>query len=107
LWSPPDGADVQREQLDHLIETIDLAGVELGVIPLRSPMPVAPLSGFRLLDSELVFVETLTGEQVLTGAEAITPVIEAFEVLRAAATTGGDAVALIRRVADELASADG
>lgn len=71
-------------------------------------MPVAPLSGFRLLDSELVFVESLTGEQVLTDAEAITPVIEAFEMLREAATTGGAAAgALIRRVADALGSADG
>jgi len=39
--------------------------------------------------------------------EAITPVMEAFEMLREAATTGGDAVALIRRVADVLGTADG
>lgn len=79
LWSAPDGTEAQRKQLEHLIATIDLPNVELGVIPLRSPMPVAPLSGFRLLD------------------------IEAFEVLRAAATTGRGAVALIRSVASEMA----
>jgi transcriptional regulator with XRE-family HTH domain len=103
LWSAPDGTDAQRKQLEHLIATIDLPDVELGVIPLRSPMPVAPLSGFRLLDAELVFIESLTGEQVLTETDAITPVIEAFEVLRAAATTGRGALALIRSVASEMA----
>ena len=101
LWSPPGALEVQAAQLDHLVAVSDLPGVELGVIPLRSPMVIIPVSGFRVLDDELVFVESLAGEQVLEG-EQITPIVRAFEALRRAAVTGPDAVALIHRVAAGL-----
>jgi hypothetical protein len=64
-------------------------------------MVIIPVSGFRVLDDELVFVESLAGEQVLEG-EQITPIVRAFEALRRAAVTGPDAVALIHRVAAGL-----
>jgi len=35
--------------------------VELGIIPLGT-LPVMPVSGFAVYDTELVLVETLTGE---------------------------------------------
>ena len=74
----------------------------MGVIPLRAPIPVLPLSGFRLLDDEFVFVESLVGEQRLDDPEEIAPIIRAFDVLRDAGVTGGQALALIQRVAAEL-----
>lgn len=102
LWSAPGTREVQREQLDHLVVASELPGVELGVIPLRAPMPVLPLSGFRLLDDEFVFVESLAGEQRLDDPEEIAPITRAFEALRGAAATGDQAAVLIQRVAAEL-----
>jgi len=98
LLSTPGSPEVQRAQLAHLVVVSSLASVELGVIPLPA-MPVVPLSGFRLLDDEFVFVESLAGEQLLDDPEDITPIIRAFDVLRAAATSGTQAVALIQRAA--------
>lgn len=60
-------------------------------------MPMMPLSGFRVLDEEFVYIETLYGEQRYS--DRIAPIIEAFEAARRAALTGGDAVELIQRVA--------
>lgn len=102
LWSPPGTREVQSNQLDHLVAVSDLPGVEIGVIPLRAPMPVLPLSGFRLLDDEFVFVESLAGEQRLDDPEEIAPIIRAFEALRGAAETGRQAVVLIQRIAATL-----
>ncbi len=102
LWSSPGTAQIQLDQLDYLVVVSELPGVELGVIPLRAPMPVLPLSGFRLLDDEFVFVESLAGEQRLDDPEEIAPIIRAFEVLRGAAATGDQVAALIRRVAAEM-----
>lgn len=106
LWSAPGGLDVQEAQLDHLAAVGELPGIELGVVPLRAPMPVMPLSGFRLLDEEFVFVESLAGEQRLEGSE-ITPILRAFEAVRHAAVTGTEVVALIRRVRGKLRGEDG
>jgi hypothetical protein len=102
LWSLPGTAEIQLSQLDYLVVVSEFPGVELGVIPLRAPMPVLPLSGFRLLDDEFVFVESLAGEQRLDDPEEIAPIIRAFEVLRGAAVTGRQVVALIQRAAAEL-----
>lgn len=101
LLSAPGDPRVQRAQLDHLVVVSNLPDVELGVVPLRA-MPVVPLSGFRLLDDEFAFVESLAGEQRLDNPDDITPIIRAFEALRSAATSGDQTVALIQRVAAEL-----
>lgn len=102
LWSAPAGLEVQEAQLDHLAVVPEIPDVELGVIPLRAPMAIMPLSGFRVLDDEFVFMESLAGEQRLDDPEAIAPILRAFEVLRGAAVSGGKVVALIQRVAAEL-----
>lgn len=101
LWSAPGGVDVQVDQLAHLEMVSTVLGVELGVMPLRAPMVVLPISGFRVFDDELVIVELLDGEKALRDDRA-TPMLRAFEALRAEALTGPDAVALIQRVATEL-----
>ena len=51
-------------------------------------MPVLPLSGFRSLDDEFVFVESLVGEQRLDDPEEIAPIVRAFDALRDAAVDG-------------------
>ncbi len=103
LWSPPGDKTVQIAQLRNLTALSELPSVELSVIPLRSRMPIVPLSGFRILDDEFVFIESLVAEHRF-GGEQITPIMTAFQTLRRCAVAGPDAVALIRRVTADLRS---
>ncbi|MGH3943820.1 MAG: hypothetical protein ACRDRY_03690 [Pseudonocardiaceae bacterium] len=57
---------------------VDLAG---WVASLDGASPVLPLSGFWL-DEDTVYIETLTGEQQLTGPDHIAVYAKAFELLR-------------------------
>jgi uncharacterized protein DUF5753 len=69
---------------------------------VSQPCPVMPLAGFSLHENDAVFVETLTGEQRLDDPGEVAAYTRMFELLRDAAATGPDAVALIQRVATEL-----
>jgi hypothetical protein len=60
-----------------------------------------PLSGFWL-DENAVYIETLTGEQQLTGPDDIAVYTKAIELLSVSSLAGQEAVALIQRVAAEL-----
>lgn len=60
-----------------------------------------PLSGFWL-DEDVVYIETLTGEQQLTGLDDIAVYAKACELLSVSSLADQDAVALIQRVAAEL-----
>ena len=73
-----------------------LESVELGVLPLRAPMPALPMAGFALHDDNFVLVETLTAEQRLDEPGEVAVYRQAFEQLLHAAATGDDAVALVR-----------
>lgn len=102
LLSAPAGVDVQVEQLDYLAEVSALLTVDLGVVPLRRPMVVMPLSGFRLLDEEFAFVESLAGEQRLDDPREVRVYVEAFDELRRAALTGAAVVELVESIAAGL-----
>jgi transcriptional regulator with XRE-family HTH domain len=83
----------------QLIRLIDLAGLptlELGIIPFSADVRVWPLSGFRLYH-DLVIVESLVGEQQLSGPEDVSRYENYLELLQETANTGPDAVAIIRR----------
>ncbi|MGH3832663.1 MAG: helix-turn-helix domain-containing protein [Pseudonocardiaceae bacterium] len=95
--------DTLLGQLDRLVILAGLASVDLRVLPWAVASPVMPLSGFWL-DADAVYIETLTGEQELTGPDDIAVYAKAFELLRTAALAGEDAAALIQRVAAELRS---
>lgn len=88
-------------QLDKLISVAGLPSVELAIVPLRA-VPVMPVGGFALFDSELVVAESLTGEQRMSEPDEVAVYVKAFDALRDAAATGPDAVELIQRVAAEL-----
>lgn len=100
LLSMPGSPDVRAGQLEKLASVAGLRGVEVGIVPLRAAMVAPPLSGFRLLDEDLVITESLAGEQHITGSEEVRAYIEVLDALRAVAVTGDDAVALIRRSRD-------
>jgi transcriptional regulator with XRE-family HTH domain len=88
-------------QLTKLASIAELPSVELGIIPLGA-VPVMPLGGFAIYDSDLVVSESLAGEQSIDDPEQVALYLKAFDELRAAAVTGADAVALIERVAAGL-----
>jgi Domain of unknown function (DUF5753) len=83
-----------------LVSVSDLPTVELGIVPFPM-MPIMPLSSFSLHD-DVVYIETLTGEQQLYEPDEVAVYNRAFELLRAASRTGPDAVVLIQRIATEL-----
>jgi transcriptional regulator with XRE-family HTH domain len=100
LRSTPGTIETLLGQLDRLVSLADLPTVELGIVPFPM-MPVMPLSSFTLHD-DVVYIETLTGEQQLSEPDEVAVYVKAFELLRAASATGPDAVALIQRIAAEL-----
>ena len=89
-------------QLDRLTVIAGLATVELGVLPFATPLPVFPLSGFDLHDTNTVFVETMTGEQRLDDPEEVALYVHFLDQLQDAAATGPEVTTLIRRVLTEL-----
>lgn len=87
-------------QLDRLISFAALASVEIGVLRFDTPSPLLPLAGFAINDGQVVWVETLTGEQRLDDSEEVAAYAAAFEAALRAAARGDDAVDLIRAAAD-------
>ena len=102
LHDPPGAIETLVGQLDRLVAMAGLASVDLAVLPMGTRMPVLPLSSFAAHDKQLVFVETMTGEQRLDEPDEVAVYVMAFELLRNAAATGPAAVALIQRVAAGL-----
>ncbi len=102
LHDPPGPLETLVGQLDRLVAVAGLASVDLAVLPVGTRMPVLPLSSFTVHDKRVVLVETMTGEQRLDEPDEVAVYVKAFDLLRAAAITGPDAVALVQRVAADL-----
>ncbi len=100
LRSTPGTIQTLLGQLDRLISVSDLPTVEFGIVPFPM-MPVMPLSSFSVHD-DVVYIETLTGEQQLYEPDEVAVYRKALGLLRAASLTGPDAVVLIQRIATEL-----
>lgn len=67
LWLRPFGADVQREQLRHLLEVMRLPTVSFGVIPMAADRRgFRPRESFDITDDELITVELASGFLSLT-----------------------------------------
>lgn len=102
LWTHFGSVNTLLGQLDRLVTLAELDSVELGIVPVVNPSPIMPLAGFSLHDNDVLYVETLTDEHRVEDPEQIAAHVRAFDLLRDAAATGPDAVALIRRVAAGL-----
>lgn len=100
LHNRPGSRDTMRGQLEQLATLAGLATIELGVIPFTVPMPIMPICGFSL-DDDLVYIESLSGEQRLYEPEEVAVYTQAFDVLRAAAAEH-DAITLIREALEQL-----
>jgi transcriptional regulator with XRE-family HTH domain len=95
-------SDALAGQLDRLIAVAGLKTVTLGVLRFETPSPVLPLAGFALNDASVVWVETLTGEQMLDDPVEVAAYAEAFNAAVAAAATDAAAVDVIRRAQQRL-----
>jgi transcriptional regulator with XRE-family HTH domain len=102
LWTYFDTTDTLRGQLDRLVTLSGLVSVELGVLRIAQPSPAMPLSGFSIHDEDVVFVETLTGEQRLEDPSEVLAYLKMFDLLREAAATGPEAIALIQNALAQL-----
>jgi transcriptional regulator with XRE-family HTH domain len=97
LWFRPFSAEVQREQLAHLLDVMMLPSVSLSIIPMRADRHgCRPRESFDITDSDLVTIEMLTGFLSLTHPNEIAAYVTAWEQLYSIAVRGKKARALIR-----------
>jgi hypothetical protein len=96
--------DVLVGQLRKLLSVMQLRTVELGIIGLGQPVPAFPLT-FRVLDDDLIITETIVGEHYYSAAidpKNVAVFLQAFDDLRAAASHGDEAAAIIEQVIEDL-----
>ena len=95
-------ADLQAGQLGRLLEVMAMPNVSLGIIPLMTPRPAVPSTGFWILDDQLVALETPTASIEVTQPQEMRLYIRMFDVLAAVAVYGKQARALILGILEEL-----
>jgi transcriptional regulator with XRE-family HTH domain len=96
------GAEVMAGQLEHLLATMKLPRLRLGVIPVGAPYRVPLNDGFWIMDEALVQFDTYTAELSLIRPDEIALYGRAFERLAAIAVYGPEARALISQILDSL-----
>lgn len=97
-------SEILAAQLGKLLSVMRLPTVELGVIGFGQKMPTYPL-GFRVYGDELIVTESIAGERYFAAdmePDEVAAFLEAFDVLRQAASYGDEAETIIRRVLDDL-----
>ncbi|MFE9556828.1 helix-turn-helix domain-containing protein [Streptomyces sp. NPDC006692] len=95
------GADTMAAQLGHLLMTMDLPHVALGIIPFTRQRTVWPMPTFTIFDNHRVHADTLDSASTLMQPSQVELYERAFERLAQDAAKGAAARAL---VADVLAS---
>jgi len=97
-------APVLIAQLGKLLAVLRLPSVELGVIGFDQRVPTYPY-GVRVLDDELAVVESPVDEHEYTAAEKpkdLATLLEQFNEMRLAASTGAEAETIIQGALDHL-----
>jgi Domain of unknown function (DUF5753) len=108
LWFRPYGAEVQREQLTHLLDVMRLPSVSLGIIPMRADRHGhRPRESFDVTDSDLVTIELLSGFLSLTHPDEIAVYAMAWKQLYSIAVHGRKARVLVQGALDGLDEAIG
>jgi transcriptional regulator with XRE-family HTH domain len=96
LWFRPFGAEVQRDQLRHLLEVMRLPAVSFGVIPMNAGRRgFRPRESFDITDDEFVTVELISGFLSLTHPAEVAMYRKAWADLMSLAVHGDRARALI------------
>ena len=97
------GADVLREQLQHLRSTMSLPSVTLGIIPFAADRSLLrPVEMFFLFDDKQVDVELVSGWLRVTQPSEVGMYSEAFTRLAEMAVYGNAARALVNQAIDAL-----
>jgi hypothetical protein len=95
--------DTLLDQVERLGDLCDgVQPLTLGIVPIVHELPLIPLSGYTIYDSDVVILETLSAEQQLSSEEEVSQYIGSFEALCRVAVWGAEASKLIRRVAATL-----
>ncbi|MFE1346649.1 Scr1 family TA system antitoxin-like transcriptional regulator [Streptomyces sp. NPDC058757] len=103
LYAHVGPAETMAGQLDRLIGLIGMSTVELGVVPLRAPMPLTPKHAFWIFEEQRVVVETINTELQYDGAEDVELYTRVWDTLAEHAVTGLQAQRLIGRVRASIA----
>lgn len=94
LICPP---EVLRAQIDRLLSVAGLDTVELGIVPLATPVKIAAGDDFWLLDGRLVIAETWHAEMWLDAPEDVALYGKVWDTLAQSALYGRQAHRLIMR----------
>lgn len=106
LWHPIAPPEVMTGQIHRLIATIGMPNVRFGILPLRRRLPHPPGESFWILD-RIVLVETVTGERRIVDPDEVDLYQKLADRLWKTAVEGDDARALLLRLAQDYADADG
>jgi transcriptional regulator with XRE-family HTH domain len=100
-------AEVMHGQLTHLVTLADRPNVTIHVVPFTAGVPVY-LNSFVVLsfpdpeDTDVVYIESTSGQLVIEEGNPIAQYREAFERLRTKSLDPDDSISLIQKVAGEL-----
>jgi transcriptional regulator with XRE-family HTH domain len=100
-------AEVQEQQLARLLDVMSMPAVSLGIIPMMTERTAVASAGFWIFDSSLVALETPTASVEVTRPQEIELYARMFEHLKATATYGPAARALITKTLGELMARPG
>lgn len=106
LRRPIGGAEVMREQLQHLIDMADRPRITIQVLPFDHGGHEATNGPFTILrfgapDPDVVFAETFAGDAFLEEPDDVDRCVRIFERLTEAALSQPKSVDFIRRIAME------
>ncbi|HEV2371774.1 MAG TPA: DUF5753 domain-containing protein [Streptosporangiaceae bacterium] len=97
------GPDVLRDQLRHLLKTVSMPSVVLGIIPFDADRsPLRPVEMFFLFDDAEVSVELVSGWLRITEPTEVAMYADAFAKLADIAAYGKDARDLIAAAVEAL-----
>ncbi|MEU6415996.1 helix-turn-helix domain-containing protein [Streptomyces spiralis] len=97
------GADTMAAQLGHLLSTMALPSVSLGVIPFRAERTLWPMATFTVFDDQRVHADSLDAAATLTEPGQVDLYVRAFHGLSQSAVYGA---AARTRVTHALAALD-
>ena len=89
------------DQLGHIAEAIDTAGVQIGIVPQQRPATVFTLHGFSVYDKRTVIIGTRAGTAFITDPRDVAEYVELFADLTALASFGADAREILGRIAGD------
>lgn len=100
------GAEVTREQIDHLLECAKLPNVDIQIMPTIQPLHAGTDGPFRLLETEdnewLGYSEGQKTGFVISDAKAISVLHQRYAKLRIQALNPADSAGLLMRMRGSL-----